>query len=122
MIGAALLVACVFIAVSFTHQFFVSACLIALAGFLAVTFQTSANSTIQLNAKDEYRSRAISAYFLVNAGTTPIGNLFVGTVIEHFGIKVCFILIGVLVFSLVSLLVFLTRNKKETLPLEPEAT
>ncbi len=122
MIGAALLVACVFIVVSFTDQFFVSACLIALAGFLAVTFQTSANSTIQLNAKDEYRSRAISAYFLVNAGTTPIGNLFVGTVIEHFGIKVCFILIGVLVFSLVSLLVFLTRNKKETLPLEPEAT
>ena len=122
MIGAALLVACVFVAVSFTHQFFVSACLIALAGFLAVTFQTSANSTIQLNAKDEYRSRAISAYFLVNAGTTPLGNLFVGTVIEHFGIKICFILIGLLVFSLVSLLVFLTRNKKETPSLEPEAS
>lgn len=113
MIGAALMVACVFILVSFCEHFLISACLIALAGFLAVTFQTSANSTIQLNAKDEFRTRAISAYFLVNAGTTPLGNLFAGTVIEHFGIQTCFILIGLLVFSLISLLLFFTRNKNE---------
>ena len=79
LIGSALLVSATFILIGLNNNLFMAAFLLAVSGFMTVTFMTTANSTIQLNSKDEFRSRVLSFYMLVNAGTTPIGNLTCGT-------------------------------------------
>ena len=56
-----------------------------MVGFFTVAFATSVNSTIQLNTSDDYRGRVMSVYSLANNGTTPIENLFAGSITEKFG-------------------------------------
>ncbi len=101
---AAFAVSAVFIAIGLNKSYLLAAALLALTGFLTVSFLTTANSTIQLNSKDQYRSRAVSAYFLVNAGTTPFGNLISGSLSGAFGIKTCFIILGLGVFIMLAVL------------------
>ncbi|WP_310889496.1 MFS transporter [Clostridium estertheticum] len=69
----------------FTHSYLISSIMLALVGFFTVAFSTSVNSTIQLNTSDDYRGRVMSVYSLANNGTTPLGNLFAGTITEKFG-------------------------------------
>ena len=58
---------------------------VAAIGYMNLTFNNMANSTLQLNSTDEYRGRVMSVYALVNNGTVPIGNLYVGAVMERLG-------------------------------------
>jgi MFS family permease len=108
---APLIVSIVFILIGLNTGFYLCALLLAAAGFLTVSFLTTANSTVQLNARDEFRSRAVSLYFLVNTGTTPIGNLVTGSITAALGIKSCFIILGAGVFVM---LTFLNLSGKKT--------
>ena len=67
---------------------------------------------LQLNSDDRYRTRVISVYMLVNAGTTPIGNLITGGLSDIYGIKACFIIIGASVFIMLTILYFVNGRKK----------
>jgi MFS family permease len=62
-------------------------CLILVAGvgFLNLAFINTANSTFQPNSTDAYRGRVMSVYAFLNQGSTPIGNFFAGTIMEHWG-------------------------------------
>jgi MFS family permease len=115
MKGAAILVSVVFVLIGLNKSVLITAGLLALAGFLTVTFLTTANSTLQLNSRDEFRSRAVSVYSLVNAGTTPIGNLITGGVTDALGIKMCFIIIGAGVFIMIAVL-SLSGYRKRVMP------
>ncbi|MBI4977387.1 MAG: MFS transporter [Spirochaetes bacterium] len=97
LFGAGAITAVLFIAIGLSRWYALTAVLLACAGFLTVMFMTTANSTIQLSATDDFRSRAVSVYFFINVGSTPVGNVLTGAVSNSFGINVCYIAVGAVV-------------------------
>ena len=61
--------------------------LLALLGIASIMFSSSANTRLQLNAPGELRGRVLSMYFLLFAGTTPIGGLLVGLLAAALGVQ-----------------------------------
>ncbi len=59
--------------------------LLFLTGLTGVTFNTMANSTVQLTTDPAFRGRVMSLYFLVFMGGTPLGSLIVGAIVDHWG-------------------------------------
>ncbi|KNY29900.1 MFS transporter [Pseudobacteroides cellulosolvens] len=97
----------------FVKSYALSCLLLALSGLSFVTYSSTANSTMQLNSKDEFRGRVMSVYSLVFAGTTPIGNLFAGTITERFGPNIGFTACGTMIVTvLVPILIFKSRIKQ----------
>lgn len=92
------------------NHFATAGLLLALTGFVFVAFASSANSTMQLNASDEFRGRVMSVYTLVFAGSTPFGSMFAGGVTELFGPKGGFIACGLSAILLLAIAMFLTRK------------
>ncbi|MPN28866.1 hypothetical protein SDC9_176311 [bioreactor metagenome] len=76
--------------------FLMAVCLI-IMGFFFVSFASIANTTLQINTKNEYRGRVMSIYTLVFSGSTPIGNLFAGIITDHFGPSAAYIACGVMI-------------------------
>ncbi|HEX3048088.1 MAG TPA: MFS transporter, partial [Bacillota bacterium] len=91
---------------------------LALSGLTFVSFGSTANSTMQLNSTDEYRGRVMSVYSLVFAGSTPIGNLYAGSIAEHYGAGVGFAACGLIIILLL-IPVYIYRAKKTSQLLEP---
>lgn len=84
------------IILSFVRIYVIVLILLALIGFFQNVFITIVNSTVQLYSTDEIRGRSMSIYTLVMSGTTPLGNLLTGIVMQNYGAKVVFLLCGVL--------------------------
>lgn len=82
---------------------------LALTGFFFVTFSSTANSTMQLTAANEYRGRVMSVYTLIFAGSTPLGNLFAGIVSEHLGARAGFYGCGLMIIVLMMILTIKER-------------
>jgi MFS family permease len=89
-----------------------AALFLAATGLVFVTLTANANSTIQLHVPDAYRGRVMSTYALLMGGSTPLGNLYAGTLSEHFGARVGFWACGSIVLLLlgVRLLIRLIRK------------
>ncbi|WP_055667833.1 MFS transporter [Desnuesiella massiliensis] len=87
--------------IGLTKVYYTTAIFLAIIGAFNVIFSTTANSTIQLNAKDEFRGRVMSVYTLLFAGVTPFGSLFTGFIAESFGAAKGFIYSGMLALFLV---------------------
>ena len=73
------------------------AILLVIVGFFNVSFATTANSTMQINADDKYRGRVMSVYSLIFAGASPIGSLLTGSMSDKYGTSNTFIICGVAV-------------------------
>ena len=56
-----------------------------LVGLAAQTFNTTANSTVQLWTEPAMRGRVMAIYMAIAMGCTPIGAPLVGWVADHFG-------------------------------------
>lgn len=87
--------------------------LLVVNGFCNIMFATTCNSTLQMFSQDEYRSRVMSIYSLVFAGSTPIGSLFTGSVASHFGGNGAFIACGLLCLIACSIIILLYRRKPD---------
>jgi MFS family permease len=61
-----------------SHLFVLSLVLIAGVGFAQIAFSALANTTLQTVTPDHLRGRVMSVYMMVFAGSTPLGNLFIG--------------------------------------------
>ncbi|MFZ7134400.1 MAG: MFS transporter [Eubacteriales bacterium] len=96
-----------------THQYILTGLCLAVTGAAFVSFSSTANSTMQLNTKNEYRGRVMSVYSLVFAGSTPLGNLFAGTIAEHFGANIAFMACGAI---MILLMILLYINKSRNTP------
>lgn len=66
--------------------YWATAFLMGMLGMGAVMLATSCNTTIQLGVPDHLRGRAMSVYWMVFAGSTPIGALFVGWAAKTYGV------------------------------------
>ncbi|MCS7464420.1 MFS transporter [Paenibacillus doosanensis] len=86
---------------------------LACTGVFNILFTTNCNSSLQIFSKDEYRSRVMSVYSLVFAGSTPVGNLFAGFVADRYGADGAFIACGMLclVPCLAIILLFRSKNR-----------
>lgn len=56
-------------------------------GLASVMFSTNANARLQLMAPGELRGRVLSMYFLLFAGTTPLGGFLVGVLAASIGVQ-----------------------------------
>jgi MFS family permease len=94
----------------FIRSFNLVAVSLVLLGFLSLCFLNRANTRIQLNISDRYRSRVMSIYVLVVTGSTPLGNALTGLAMDLAGRPYGFFLNGSAAFVLV-LVLFLTLRK-----------
>jgi MFS family permease len=60
---------------------------LALVGWASISFMSSGNSTLQLNAEESMRGRVMSLWFVAFQGTTPIGGPLIGWVIATAGAR-----------------------------------
>jgi predicted MFS family arabinose efflux permease len=111
-INAALL-----ILTGFTNNFILTGISLAATGLCFVAFSSSANSTMQLNTKNEFRGRVMSVYTLVFGGSTPFGNLYAGVISDHFGPRIGFIACGVIVIPLLLALYLYKRKVNDKIPI-----
>lgn len=65
--------------------YWASVALVFLLGWGLITYSATANSSLQVAAPDHLRGRVMSLHSLLNGGTSPLGNLFAGTVTDLFG-------------------------------------
>jgi len=65
-----------------------------LAGAGMITFLATANSTVQMTTPDALRGRITSIYTMVNNGTTPIGSLVMGGLIDAWGLTAGLLIAG----------------------------
>ncbi len=66
-------------AVALSTHFWLSELLLVILGFFGVMFSTNAATLIQTTVPDHLRGRVTSLYFLLFAGSTPIGAFLIGT-------------------------------------------
>ena len=73
-------------AVALSHTLPLTLGLLVLLGGAGIIFTTSANTLVQLSVPDALRGRVISLYWLLFAGSTPIGAFLIGTLAEQIGV------------------------------------
>jgi MFS family permease len=112
LIGSSIMISISLILVNFTKNFYITSLLLIVTGIFNIWFSTTANSTLQMTSKDEYRGRVMSVYSLVFAGATPIGNMFAGITSDRLGANTSFLLSGALTILLIALILFLSKIKK----------
>jgi predicted MFS family arabinose efflux permease len=113
MIGSSIGIGIMLIFTGISNIYYLTAISLAITGIFNIFFSTTANSTLQLNSKDEYRGRVMSVYSLVSAGLTPLGSLLSGLVAEKYGADTCFILSGISTIVLILLLVSWSRLREK---------
>lgn len=96
---------------SFSSNYYLCALFILGAGFANLAFLNGSNSILQLNTKDEYRGRVMSIYSLFNAGSVPIGNFFVGSVMNTFGGRAGFLSVGIITVILTGAFALFSEQK-----------
>lgn len=112
LVGSSLIIAAMLMSVSFTRNYYLSAVLLIITGVFNIFFSTTANSTLQMTSKDEYRGRVMSVYSLVFVGASPIGNMFAGITCDRLGASLSFFLSGLLTIMGIGLIYLLLNAKK----------
>jgi MFS family permease len=87
MLGGAGLFTVLFALIAASHWYWLTAGLLFFWGMSALAFTTTANTTLQLTVPDELRGRVMSIFFLLMAGSTPIGGYLVGLLGERIGVQ-----------------------------------
>lgn len=76
----------VFAAIAVSHSYAITCGLLVLLGFVGVAFSTTLNTNLQIMVPDELRGRVMSIFFLLFAGSTPIGGYLTGALSEVIGV------------------------------------
>jgi len=113
MIGSSLTIGIMLILTGSSNLYYFTALSLAITGIFNMFFSTTANTTLQINSKDEYRGRVMSVYTLVFAGSAPLGNLFSGFMAEKYGADAVFMISGACTIVLILLLMIWTRLRKK---------
>ena len=72
--------------VALSPWFLLTGLLLAAFGAASQVFSTNINTTLQVIVPDELRGRVLSIYFLLMAGSTPIGGYLTGRLAESIGV------------------------------------
>lgn len=74
-------------AVALSPIYALTAGLLFLLGTCGVAFSTTINTSLQVMVPDELRGRVMSIFFLLIAGSTPLGGFVTGFLGEHIGVR-----------------------------------
>lgn len=96
LVGAALLFGLLEIVAALTPSFWAFAVLMVPIGIFGLTFNVTANSSVQLATDPAMRGRVMSLYMMVFVGGTPIGGPLVGWVTDAYGARTGFVAGGVI--------------------------
>jgi MFS family permease len=91
LVAAALLFGLLEAAASLAPTFWLFAVLLVPIGVFSLTFNTSANASVQLATEPVMRGRVMSLYMMVFVGGTPIGGPIMGWVTDNYGARVGFL-------------------------------
>ncbi len=86
LMGSAAVFGVFLLAVAFSPWYPLTAGLLILLGVASIAYSATANTLLQLNTPDHLRGRVMSIYFLLFAGTTPIGGFLTGLAANHIGV------------------------------------
>jgi MFS family permease len=70
-----------------SHVYLLTIGILVVLGFLSITFTSTANSRLQLNAPGELRGRVMSLYIFLNAGTAPLGTFLIGWLADRYNVQ-----------------------------------
>jgi MFS family permease len=90
LVGAALLFGVLEMAAAVTPFFWLFAALMVPVGIFSLTFNVTANSSVQLATDPAMRGRVMSLFMMVFVGGTPIGGPLIGWVTDTWGARVGF--------------------------------
>jgi predicted MFS family arabinose efflux permease len=96
----------------FTSEYYLTAMVLFFTGIFNILFSTTANSTLQMNSKNEFRGRVMSIYSLVFVGSAPIGSFLSGIFTEKLGAGTAFVINGSAVVALTVLLALAISAKR----------
>ncbi|GAA2386166.1 MFS transporter [Streptomyces glaucosporus] len=96
MVGAALLFSVLEMAAALSPSFWLFAALMVPIGVIALTFNVTANSTVQLASDPAMRGRVMSLYMMVFMGGTPIGGPLMGWITDAYGARTGFLAGGLI--------------------------
>ena len=91
LVAAALLFGLLEVLASVAPTFWLFAILLVPIGAFGLTFNTTANATVQLATDPVMRGRVMSLYMMVFVGGTPIGGPVMGWVTDNFGARIGFL-------------------------------
>lgn len=111
MIISSLIIGTLLFLNGFSTQYVATVIMLVAIGAFSIYFSTTANTTLQMNSKDEYRGRVMSVYSLVFAGATPIGSMFAGVAISSIGVSETFRLSGALIVFLTAVILIALTPK-----------
>lgn len=114
LFGSAFAVSVLLMVIEPIHIMPLAIAMFLIIGFFNILFMTTANSTLQINSSDEFRGRVMSVYSFAFLGTTPIGNLFVGSVMQKMGAGMGILVCGAVSSVLMVLIVLNSIMKKRT--------
>ncbi len=83
--GGALALTVLEVAAAFPGTYWTACLLLFFIGWANITYGATANSSLQVNTPDHLRGRVMSLYSLLNGGSSPIGNIFAGTMTGAYG-------------------------------------
>ena len=114
--GSAVLFSAVEIVVGFAPTYLTMLALLPVAGVLAMTFTTSAQSFLQAESDSWVRGRVMGIYTLVFFGGTPVGAPIIGWAADLFGPRSGLVGggLGALVWTMIALLIYLKVRGKST--------
>ncbi|MDX6354197.1 MAG: hypothetical protein QOF98_1100 [Streptomyces sp.] len=96
LVAAALVFGVLEVLASITPVYWVFAFLLVPIGVFSMTFNTTANQTVQLATDPVMRGRVMSLYMMVFFGGTPIGGPVMGWVTDSYGARVGFLAGGLI--------------------------
>ncbi|WP_225845419.1 MFS transporter [Streptomyces sp. HPF1205] len=91
LVGGALLFGLLEATASLVPAFWMFAALLVPIGIFGLTFNTTANATVQLASDPAMRGRVMSLYMMVFVGGTPIGGPIMGWVTDTYGARIGFL-------------------------------
>ena len=108
--------------ISRTNDYTLSLFLLFALGWGLITYTATANSSLQVASPDSLRGRVMSIHSLLNGGTSPIGNLFAGTVTEIWGAAGGFLACGGVGLLCTVGLLWRGRGKNKRLGITPSVS
>jgi MFS family permease len=96
LLGAALLFSILLFLVGFSSWLPLTLILLVLMGAIGIVYTASSNTQLQISTPGELRGRVMSLYFLLFAGTSPIGGFLIGVLAAKLSVQPAIILMGVI--------------------------
>ncbi|HEY8283334.1 MAG TPA: MFS transporter [Chloroflexota bacterium] len=94
LLSAAALFSLLLILVGLSSWLPITVVLLLVMGVASIIFSASANTRVQLSTPAHLRGRVMSLYFLLFAGTTPIGAGAIGLLAAQLGVQAAVVLMG----------------------------